>query len=334
MKKILLALAIAASAQVSAFAQNYTFTKSTGTYADLTGATALSTSGWDEDQYLVPLGFNFSIGNKTYTNVVVDDNGSILFPDAAGTSAEAGIIAFDVDLMDRAIASNPSTINKVTTGTPGSQITKIEWKNAGFYDDPSSTPPNYLPFPNDFINFQVWIYEGSNNIEIHFGSSNITAANLASNFGTTGGASTALITAVTPSGQSATLTGVALQGPAATPTMVTFTNTNTFPSVTGVPASGTIYRFATTTTGISKNRNKANFSVYPNPVADVMKIEGLTAKGNVTINVSDVLGKVVLTEKVTAAQNVSVNVGSLKKGAYTVEISSEEGRSIKQIIKQ
>lgn len=333
MKKILLAVAIAVSAQFSVFAQTYNLVKTTGTYADLTGATPISAAGWDEEQYLVPLGFTFSLGNQTYTDVIVDDNGTILVADIAAQAVKGAIIGFDVDFMDRGISSNPSTINKVTTGTAGSRITKIEWKNAGFYDDASSTSTTFVPFPNDFINFQVWIYEGSNNIEIHFGSSNITPANTSAIFGTTGGAATAIITSITGSGTSATLNGVALQGPAANPTMVPFSNTTTFPSVTGVQTSGTIYTFSTSVSGISKNLNQADLSVYPNPVADVLAIKGLTAKGNVTVKVIDVLGKVVLTENVTAAQNISVNVNNLKKGAYTVEISSEEGRTGKQIIK-
>jgi hypothetical protein len=334
MKKILLALAIAATAQVSAFSQNYTFSKTTGTYANLTGSTAVSAAGWDEDQYLSPIGFNFSIGGQTVTDMAVDDNGMILFVDVTAQAVKGAVFPFSADMMDRANTTSPSVISVATSGTAGSRITKIEWKNAGFYDQANSTQTTFVPFPNDFVNFQVWLYEGSNNVEVHFGSNNVTAANATAIFGPTGGAATSIVTAITGTGQSSTLTGVALQGPAATPALVSFTNASTFPSVTGVPTSGTIYRFSTSTTGIAKNLNNAALSVFPNPVADVMAIQGLTAKGNVTINVTDVLGKVVLSEKVAAAQNVSVNVSNLKKGAYTVEISSEEGRSIKQIIKQ
>jgi len=334
MKKFLLALAVAATAQVGAFAQNYSFTTATATYADLTGTTPVSAAGWDEKQYLKPIGFNFSVGNQTVTDVAIDDNGQILFVDVAGQAVKGAVVAFASDMMDRGNTTTPSAISMSTTGTAGSRITKIEWKNAGFFDQAHSTQTSVVPFANDFVNFQVWLYEGSNNVELRFGSNNITAANATAIFGPTGGAATSIITGITGTGQSSTLTGVALQGPAATPAMVSYTNATTFPSVTGVPTTGTIYRFSTTTSGIAKNLNNAALSVYPNPVADVMAIQGLTAKGNVTINVTDVLGKVVLTEKVAAAQNVSVNVSNLKKGAYTVEISSEEGRSIKQIIKQ
>jgi hypothetical protein len=332
MKKILLAVAIAVSAQFSVFAQTYNFTKTTGTYADLTGATTVSAAGWDEEQYLVPLGFTFSIGNLTYTDVIVDDNGAILVADIANQAVKGGIIAFDVDMMDRGITTNPSTINKVTTGTAGSRITKIEWKNAGFYDDASSTSTTFVPFPNDFINFQVWIYEGSNKIEVHFGSSNITPANTTAIFGTTGGASTAIITAITGSGASSTLTGVALQGPAATPTMVPFSSSTTIPAVTGVPTSGTIYAFNTSISGIRKDLNDASIAVYPNPVTESLKFTGLTAGKTATVKIYDALGKVVKAEVISA--DGVMNVSNLKNGTYFVEINSAAGRTGKQIIKQ
>ena len=42
---------------------------------------------------------------------------------------------------------------------PGRRVLKIEWKNAGiyeeYYDDKVS---------NDYINFQLWLYEGTNDI--------------------------------------------------------------------------------------------------------------------------------------------------------------------------
>src|SRR5690606_19096923 len=225
MKKLLLALAVAASAQISAFAQTYTFTQTTGTYADLTGATVISTPGWDEDEFIIPIGFNFEINGQIYTNASVDTYGSLYL---ANSLTDLNFItAYDVDLMDRDTTTSASVsqspISYTTTGTAGSRITKIEFKNAGFYDDASfSSVGAYLPYANDFVNFQFWIYEGSNKIEMHYAPRTIATSHEPNIFWGGTGPSVGLTTAVDfTNPQAPTLDGYFLTGQANSATLNT-----------------------------------------------------------------------------------------------------------------
>ena len=72
-----------------------------------------------------------------------------------------------------------------------------------------------------------------------------------------------------------------------------------------------------------------NFTIYPNPVADVLNIEsknGLTAG---EIKITDMTGKVVKTQKDAA----SVNVSDLTAGTYIIDITTNEGKATSKFIK-
>jgi hypothetical protein len=290
----------------------------------------VSSPGWTPDtSFTVPIGFNFDLDGTTYTSLEATGFGDLFL---AGGTTDKYIFGFDAVIFDKALLTatptNPVTttlspISYLLSGTAGSRILKIEFKNVGLLTDPAG---NQSIDPNDVANFQVWLYEGSNKVEVHYGA--VTAADVPGVFFGEPGPSIAIVTDIDG------ISGYFLQGLASAPTVAVLNQSSTYMGVTGIPASGTVYAFTRNAMGVKNDLNKASLAVYPNPVANVMTIKGLTAKGNATVTVTDVLGKVVLTEKVTAAQNVSVNVSNLKKGAYTVEISSEEGRSFKQIIKQ
>ena len=328
MKKLLLTLTFICFIQIGAWAQ-YTFTKSTGTYTNLTGSTVVSFLGWDEQEYVIPIGFPFTIGGLTYTNLTIYANGQLNFK--TPTTTLKGVFGFDADLMDRGGLATLSPISYLTTGTAGNRITKVEWKNAGFYDYVNSMPSNAYPFPNDFINFQVWIYEGSNKIEVRIGSLSISTRNITDNFGPTGGPTIGVITNVlsAPSRYS----GIVLQGPAANPSPLTLTSSTTIPQLTGIPTNGTIYAFTPAATGITRNLSNAAISLYPNPASDVVTVEGLpSAKAPAIIKVMDVLGKVVLTESLN--KNNQVNISSLTRGTYFIEVTNGTEQFSKHLIKQ
>ncbi|MFC5270925.1 T9SS type A sorting domain-containing protein [Adhaeribacter terreus] len=327
MKKILLILAVAIAAQVSAFAQGYTVTTTTGTYTDLTGATVVSTFGWEPNtaNFTIPIGFNFELDGTTYTSLETDGLGDLFFTD--GTT-DKYIYPFDAVIIDKAYPSTTSTLSPISyllTGSAGSQILKIEFKNVGLVIDPLGTP---IINPNDVANYQVWLYEGSNKVEVHYGT--VTASDVQGIFFGEDGPSIAIVTGLSSTG----ISGFFLEGLATAPTLTVLNQSGTYMGLDSIPASGTIYAFNRVVSGVAKELNKANIAVYPNPVADVMTIEGLKAKGNATVTITDVLGKVVLTQTVAAANNVSVNVSSLKQGTYFVAITSEESRFGKQIIRQ
>lgn len=73
-----------------------------------------------------------------------------------------------------------------------------------------------------------------------------------------------------------------------------------------------------------------NFSIYPNPVKDVLNIE---AQGVVSqVIIYDVLGKVVLSEA-PGVSSARINTSSLSSGAYLVTITSEDATRTFKVIK-
>ncbi|MBT6964943.1 MAG: T9SS type A sorting domain-containing protein, partial [Flavobacteriales bacterium] len=76
-----------------------------------------------------------------------------------------------------------------------------------------------------------------------------------------------------------------------------------------------------TTVGV--NDFTSNLSVYPNPVKDVLTIEG----NYTSVDIIDVYGKLVLSSESTK----NINVKSLADGVYMLNIKTENGIAVKKI---
>jgi hypothetical protein len=79
---------------------------------------------------------------------------------------------------------------------------------------------------------------------------------------------------------------------------------------------------------IVRNNTAASISIFPNPVKDFANIDlGATAKGNYTIQLLDVSGKIIASKIITNAQANQIEkfeqVKGLSKGIYIVSIKSE-----------
>jgi hypothetical protein len=76
------------------------------------------------------------------------------------------------------------------------------------------------------------------------------------------------------------------------------------------------------TTSIQEN-NTSEFNIYPNPVKDVLTIDGIYN----SVNIYDVFGKLVLTSQ---TQKI-IDVSSLSNGVYMLEINTEQAVKTKKI---
>jgi hypothetical protein len=70
---------------------------------------------------------------------------------------------------------------------------------------------------------------------------------------------------------------------------------------------------------------KASLRVYPNPVQESFRIEGITVPTQITV--TDVSGKTVLQQTVKGDESISV--GYLPKGVYLVRVSGTAAKIIK-----
>jgi hypothetical protein len=186
MRKIVLIIFCLCS--VAGFGQfnysNANAANTTGTYTDLgTNGTAVTTNfasaamTFDDDNSSIQnIGFNFVYNGTTYTQFTANTNGFIKLGNTAVTGTDqyditqstiADIIApFNIDLDE---GTSPE-IRVYTTGSVGSRVTTVQWE--GFVDW-NSTPAN-AQFTN--VQFQLKLYEGSNNIEFVYGTFSPSAA--------------------------------------------------------------------------------------------------------------------------------------------------------------
>ncbi len=145
----------------------YTLTTFNDTYNELTGATSLNNGEiWDDPGYIVPIGFTLQLNGNPINVLAFYGVGGLL----AGPTSDPDIVAilapFEMDLVDRgelAGIQSESPLSYKLEGAPGSRILKVEWKNAGSYEELIGNSQNM------YINFQLWLYEGSNRIEFRFG---------------------------------------------------------------------------------------------------------------------------------------------------------------------
>jgi hypothetical protein len=310
MKKTILIFTLFLSLSIQS--QNYTFSYLTGTYSNLTGATSLNNGEiWDDPEYDLVLPFQFVINGVANSNFKVYDSNIVLQTGGPIYQVIAPLGNDLIDLGDSGVNSL-SPISYKIDGAVGSRIAKIEFQNCGSFDDDSLTM---------FVNFQIWLYEGSNIIELRYGSSFITNDNIF--YGTDTGA----IIGLSGSDVDDNLTNThLLTGMASSPSLST---DNSFVNVTGTPSANTIYRF--TPIALNNFENfKSSVTLFPNPFTDFITISGL--KSEFEYSIYDVNGKLIQSNDSLISTN-QIDTKSIASGIYILKIVSNKETIIKKIIK-
>ena len=87
-----------------------------------------------------------------------------------------------------------------------------------------------------------------------------------------------------------------------------------------------------TTTDINLAYLNANISIYPNPVMDRLVVNTSNVDGYKSVKLIDMMGKIVYVHENASLENIDMS--SLSKGLYVVQIDSEFGKFSKTIVKQ
>ena len=92
----------------------------------------------------------------------------------------------------------------------------------------------------------------------------------------------------------------------------------------------------TITSGVLSNPELAAsaFRIYPNPVEDVLHLQGNDGLSIQEVKVTDVNGRIVKTIAIDGGQNTSVVMDGLASGSYFVSIATDKGTAVKQVIKK
>lgn len=290
----------------------YTHTTQTNqSYTPLTGATDM-TGGqpWVAVDFSVPIGFPFSFNGRAVTSFNLPMSRYAQPFIAASNNPFDSLFAFlpmDCALWDRAnhnpaATAGVSPIRYQTTGATPARIFKVEFFNAGLYEDEYNT---------DSINFQVWFYEGTQAIEFRYGPRQINPQFLYDYFDPGPGPVIGFANGIDTAFNSAFL--YHLVGSPSAPTLDSF-DTQNFPTsvLSSFPPVGTVYRFtpAASPAGIDSAGAIATarmLKLYPSVASESIHTEWTGAPGE--------------PYEIITATGQSVARGKLDRGTQRVSIT-------------
>lgn len=306
---------------VCSFAQNfYTFSTSQETYIDLEDPISINENqSWNNESFgPFPLPFTFSVFGDTFSYFFLFQDYFILINTIENTSNIATFQPISANLQDRNFNDDVSLspISYKTEGIPGNRIHKMEIKNAGLKVEILEEENS-----NSFLNYQIWLYEGTNKIEYHFGPSLLNNILYVTN-------SNAIYSLVRT--QTLTDTKMAiLSGLVSNPTYNEITEQDLPPvnGLTSLPANGQIYTFKIGTLA-TKNESEISFKLFPIPTENELNVS-LTEIADYNYAVYDIIGKKVISGEMKNTNEFSINTSSLTTGSYLIKINN----TIKKFIK-
>ncbi|MBN8696072.1 MAG: hypothetical protein J0L87_06045 [Bacteroidetes bacterium] len=149
---------------------NYSFVKQNQSYTNLADSslTALNDNQvWDDNTYLIPIGFSFQFAGQSFDSLKVRTNGTITFDSNNKFNFVCLYKNFICDVNSEGVSQSP--INKELVVLPnGNKQLRIEFKNV-FFMTTSGLKKH--------TNFQIWLTQGDNSIEFHMGDSDSSIGN-------------------------------------------------------------------------------------------------------------------------------------------------------------
>jgi hypothetical protein len=295
-------------------------------YVAFDDATSLNNGEvWDDPSYEIPIGFQFVLFEDTTEFLYLDDNflGGVLHGGFQGPQANL-IVAYGSDIIDVGYLDDvsESTISYKTTGTSPNRITKIEWDNCGFYNEV------FEGASANRVDFQLWLYETSNNIEIRFGPNTIKAPQFVHDFGVP---YCGLLDSL--SFNSDDMAGFYFPaGPPAAPWLNfadSFNQMDTAMFLTGDPVNGQVYRFSNEVVNVV-NLPLADLKIFPTITQDVVTIQSQLA---VVYEVYSLTGDVVRQGSSTS-EKTQISLLDLPAGMYILKAEAGGKPHSTRLIKQ
>ena len=244
MKKSLLALLLALLA-VFGFATltEYTFEQSAATYTELTNPTVIHSTGIDDAMSgVINIGFDFLYDEVVYSTFKANTNGFITLNPSSTASLSNSLTTQILILAglwdDLKTDDSNSHVAYQLTGTSPSQVLTVEYKNIKWY---------YSASPVNLVNFQIKLYQGTNRVEIIYGTMGASPGTSASASIGCSGAVAGNFLSVTPASPTASVSSTTEFGQI-NGTHVPFLTGNKYSFIPPVPLNNDL-----TATGISGN---------------------------------------------------------------------------------
>ena len=318
---------------VGTFAQEfpYEFTVTNEAYAHFEDGTDAVLNTWDDPDAMLPMGFDFYFFERQVDTWYLNSDfgtGGALIGDPGPNGTVPIFFVYGSDLIDIGYLQDSliSTITYKTTGDAPNRVFHLQYDNCGFYSEVVGSGT-----AGDQINLQMRMYEGSNDIEIHFGPNSIKNPDLAHDG--MGGTSILMVDSLTTNITFDTLW--LLQGDGQAPEVNPFNDDEVDDLgpgdfLTSDPSNGTLYRFSSSFVNVEEEVARAGLYVYPNPSRDVVWVQS-PAQGNQPFVLRNMSGAVVLDGTLRPGQN-HVDLGGLPAGLYLLDTpaSSRPTRIVKQ----
>lgn len=306
----------------------YNLTVQNQAYTPLTGATSVNgTNPWtDTSSFSIPIGFNFKLGGKTITRLGLS-NMSTFATDTTGTIS--GFDFIGSSLIDRGIkgTTSKSPIRYTSTGTTGNRIFKLEIFNAGFWDE-----DDIHSTLNDSLNFQVWLYESTNAVELRYGPSKISHY---SDYFFAGGPLVGFIKDLETDSEDFDKIYL-LKGTATAPVIDSISSppSSNIPHLTAYPASGTVYRFVpkASSTGVNEMIATDYVKVFPTVCTDKLTVVNNNQQ-DMQYKIVSLSGTVLAKGVINNGNNV-LNVSHIPTGMYALSLTDSKGQTTYKFVKQ
>ncbi len=247
----------------------------------------------------IPIGFQFEMDGIFFDSLEVAENGFVRFK--TGQVNQSYISAFECPLQDRpsGTGSDPSPIVYNTFGTPGDRIFKLYFVNAGFEFDAED---------NDYIEFQLWLYESCGDFEIHVGYQSIEPSEYDIFYNQDPAP-------VMGFGNYVTQNHYTLDGGHSLPSIST-----TFSTLASVPPTYSLYRFSKCGVNSVEEKEALKLEVFPNPTTNYLVLESNMSLFNSTYSIIDIQGKIILDGTLSTNK---IDVSSIPQGSYILNIISD-----------
>ena len=300
--------------------QNYVHTLSNVAYQDLPnpqvihGADSIASGYYIDINLLFPAfgsiaDFN-SIPSIPSLGAYVARNGYLA---AYENPSYSHTFAFHGYLNNLIRINHSSSISVLLVPNGSYKLLKFQWKNMGILHHADT----------EYVNFQIWLDEANKSVSYHYGPSILN--NDPNNAGGIG-----LLRA--PNNFSSFTNATYLKGDAKYPNQLEEFHPTSFSNLIGstnFPPQGTLVTFKLPTSGMQQNQlNKSNYSIYPNPFKESLKIH---CTGNFNWQIIDLFGKQI--KGGTGLDEQLVNTTDIASGLYLIKIERQNEIAFEKLVK-
>lgn len=337
MKRVLLACSLLLSVIAVAQPDHRVFTVQTGQVynnVNQTVATKISTQGWDDFDAAIPMGFTFKLSNQNVDTIYFDktiNSGADMFfkKNAVSTMVGFGFTDFQDRSIDADSVRNESTIHYlVQNGT--NKVGILEWRDVGFFQDTTF---------NDSVNFQVWFFQNTNELQVHFGPSGLNY--LTSKLFIRSNGNYALnkpffgfLRNWDPLNQ---VFDTAYYVKSVAPAIFDSVSIDTMylsnkPGFTYWPSNGTVFKFTPAPAGILGVQLNSYASVFPTAFIDRIFVNINKPSFDGTVSLIDMNGRLIVEQKSLEGNN-TLQVDELPAGVYVLQIKTQNETVYYKLIK-